>query len=294
MEEMLNDLSDSSRPLGRFMLLGPTGIGKTETAKTVSGLLFGGRLIKVDCSEYSLPHEYAKLIGAPPGYIGHNEGGYLTGAISEQPRSVVLFDEFEKSHSKMRNILLQVLDEGRLSDSKGMPFDFTQSWIAMTSNLGVKDWVNFTTTPEFSRLSEEDRVNKKREIFMHAFDKEIPAELRNRIDHTLVYNEFNLDTAIEVSDKMIERTLAPFSRRSIRVAYEQPVTIMVASKSDYQKYGGREMDRTAKELLKKPLLGLLSDEKISNGDTVNISYKNKRLRFEVNGKTELALSEEKE
>ena len=195
-------LKDPRRPIGVFLLVGQTGTGKTELAKTTARHLFGemSRLLRIDCSEYALPHEYSKLIGAPPGYVGHNEGGQLTEQMKEKKAGVVLFDEIEKAHRKVHNVLLQIMDEGFLTDSKGAVVPFNRSFILLTSNVGVEQIDNIRNRMGFDwkarkNLKREDAKDAILEAMKHAFRP----EFINRLDGVIVFNSLTEADCVKIA-----------------------------------------------------------------------------------------------
>ena len=191
-------LKNPKRPVGSFIFIGQTGVGKTELAKALTEFLTGNEtdLVRIDCSEFAMSHEYAKLIGAPPGYIGHNEGGYLTEAVKNKPNGVVVFDEIEKAHEKVHNLLLQMLDEGILTDSKGEAVSFREAVIILTTNIGVSDIMAEESKPGFrvdvgaARAVEklDDLPHEKKvKITRKSLEKKFPPEFINRIDEVIVF-----------------------------------------------------------------------------------------------------------
>ncbi|MDH4364363.1 MAG: AAA family ATPase, partial [Acidimicrobiia bacterium] len=199
-------LKDPKRPSGSFIFLGPTGVGKTELAKTLSEFLFGddSALITLDMSEYMEKHTVSRLVGSPPGYVGYEEGGQLTEAVRRKPFSVVLFDEIEKAHPDVFNALLQILEEGRLTDSQGRTVDFRNTVLIMTSNLGTQDLRKATLG--FARGDEAVSYERMKEKVNDALKVHFRPEFLNRIDETIVFHELSREEVTEIVDLMIKRT----------------------------------------------------------------------------------------
>ena len=191
-------LKDPKRPSGSFIFLGPSGVGKTETAKALAEFLFGDEdsLIQIDMSEYMEKHTVSRLIGSPPGYVGYDEGGQLTEAVRRKPFSVVLLDEVEKAHPDVFNTLLQILEDGRLTDAQGRTVDFKNTVIIMTSNLGTKD---LSKNIGFSNLTDLDSYEKMKSKVNEELKRYFKPEFLNRIDETIVFHELTLDEVKELS-----------------------------------------------------------------------------------------------
>ena len=197
-------LKDPKRPSGAFIFLGPSGVGKTETAKALAEFLFGDEdsLIQIDMSEYMEKHTVSRLIGSPPGYVGYDEGGQLTEAVRRKPFSVVLLDEVEKAHPDVFNTLLQILEDGRLTDAQGRTVDFKNTVIIMTSNLGTKD---LSKNIGFSNLSDTGSYEKMKSKVNEELKRYFKPEFLNRIDETIVFHELTLDEVKEIVDLMLDR-----------------------------------------------------------------------------------------
>ena len=197
-------LKDPKRPSGSFIFLGPSGVGKTETAKALAEFLFGDEdsLIQIDMSEYMEKHTVSRLIGSPPGYVGYDEGGQLTEAVRRKPFSVVLLDEVEKAHPDVFNTLLQILEDGRLTDAQGRTVDFKNTVIIMTSNLGTKD---LSKNIGFSNLTDLDSYEKMKSKVNEELKRYFKPEFLNRIDETIVFHELTLDEVKEIVDLMLDR-----------------------------------------------------------------------------------------
>ncbi|MEZ6197658.1 MAG: AAA family ATPase [Planctomycetota bacterium] len=277
-------LRDPQRPIGAFLFVGQVGVGKTELAKSLAHELYGTqtRLIRVDCSEYALPHEYAKLIGSPPGYIGHNEGGYLTEAAKELGEFIVLFDEIEKAHSKMHNILLQLLDEGMVTDSKGFKVSFRNALVLMTSNLGVREVNRARAAIGFDHaLKREMRYEEMRGEIFESLKKSFRPEFINRLDDVIVFNTLTLDDSVRIVDKMMTGLGEIARRAGVGLSATDEAKRLLAEKGFKKEYGARELRRTIKRLVEDPLTDMMLSEEIVEGNMVTIESDGEDIRFQV-------------
>ncbi|MDP1688550.1 MAG: AAA family ATPase [bacterium] len=274
-------LSDENKPLGSFMFLGPTGVGKTELAKGLSDFMFNDdkALVRVDMSEYMERHTVSKLIGSPPGYIGHEEGGFLTEIVRHRPYSLILFDEIEKAHPEVFNILLQVLDNGRLTDSKGKTANFKNTIIIMTSNVGSEitramSNIGFATSEETKLLSEEEEYKEK---IMAALKDNFRPEFLNRIDEIVIFNPLtptDLQKIVEIQLELVRRRLA---HKNIKITIGSEAKKYLAEEGFDPEYGARPVRR----LIQKTILDKLADKiikgEVKNGDKVKINFKENSL-----------------
>ncbi|MBV8631150.1 MAG: ATP-dependent chaperone ClpB [Silvibacterium sp.] len=271
-------LSDPKKPIGSFIFLGPTGVGKTETARALAEFLFDDEqaMVRIDMSEYMEKHAVARLIGAPPGYIGYDEGGQLTEAVRRRPYSVVLFDEIEKAHPDVFNVLLQVLDDGRLTDSKGRTVDFKNTVLIMTSNLGSQHL-------NADSLTTEAAFDRAREQVMDVLRQSFRPEFLNRVDDIVIFRplgEEQLSHIIDLRLKDLERLLA-----------DRDITIELTSEAKHQlmltgydrAYGARPLKRAIQRLIQDPLAIKILDGEVLRGDHVKIDADplNNQLKFEV-------------
>jgi ATP-dependent Clp protease ATP-binding subunit ClpB len=269
-------LSDPKRPIGSFIFLGPTGVGKTETARALAEFLFDDEsaMVRIDMSEYMEKHAVARLIGAPPGYVGYDEGGQLTEAVRRRPYAVILFDEIEKAHSDVFNVLLQVLDDGRLTDSKGRTVDFKNTVLIMTSNLGSSQLAT-------AWAESEEGFEEATERVMGVLREHFRPEFLNRIDDVVVFHpltEEQLEHIIELRLADLERLLA-----------DRHITLELTSaarkaifKSGYDRaYGARPLKRAIQRLVQDPLAVKILDGTVRHGDHVVVDAGKKGLTFEV-------------
>ncbi|MEW6742683.1 MAG: AAA family ATPase [Planctomycetota bacterium] len=281
-------LKDPRKPIGVFLLVGTTGIGKTELAKVVARHLFGdlSKLVRVDCSEYALPHEYAKLIGAPPGYIGHNEGGYLTEAVKERKACVVLFDEVEKAHFKLHNLLLQVMDEGFLTDSKGAIVPFNRSLIFLTSNVGVDEINAIRNRMGFDcKQREHPSGDDARDAFHEAAKNTFRPEFLNRLDDIIVFNTLTLRDCVQIAALQLKEVAGYLLNSGIQLSWSPRVEQYVAEAGFSREYGARELRRIIKSEIEDPLSERIIDARFKPGDHVDITLRRNRLVFELPRKT---------
>jgi ATP-dependent Clp protease ATP-binding subunit ClpB len=274
-------LSDPRRPIGSFIFLGPTGVGKTETARALAEFLFDDEqaMVRIDMSEYMEKHAVARLIGAPPGYIGFDEGGQLTEAVRRRPYSVVLFDEIEKAHPDVFNVLLQVLDDGRLTDSKGRTVDFKNTVIIMTSNLGSQ-------ALNADSLTTEAAFDRAREQVMDVLKQSFRPEFLNRVDDIVIFRPLGEDQLSHIVDLRLidlERLLAD---RHITIELTNDARHQLMLTGYDRAYGARPLKRAIQRLIQDPLAIKILDGEVLHGDQVKIDADplNNQLSFEVVGR----------
>ena len=247
-------LKDPNRPIGSFLFLGPTGVGKTELSKALAEAHFGdeNQIIRIDMSEYMEKHSVSRIIGSPPGYIGHDEGGQLTEKVRKQPYSVVLFDEIEKAHPDVFNILLQILDEGRLTDSKGRSVDFKNTIIIMTSNVGAtkikqQKSLGFTTTSNEEK--EADEYEKMKECIMSELKKQFRPEFLNRIDDIIVFHALNEEHISQIVILMAEQVVKRLKEMDINLEMGDEAISLIAKSGIDLEYGARPLKRAIQKEL---------------------------------------------
>ena len=257
-------LQDPSQPIGSFLFLGPTGVGKTELTKALARFLFDDEaaMVRLDMSEYMEKHAVARMIGAPPGYVGYEEGGALTEAVRRRPYQIVLFDEVEKAHPDVFNILLQVLDDGRLTDGQGRTIDFRNTVIILTSNLGAEI---LAAQPEGE---DSDAVRGQvMEVVRSAFRP----EFLNRLDEVLLFHRLTRDQMTGIVDIQLARLLAMLAERKIALDLDDQARTWLADKGYDPVYGARPLKRVIQRELQNPLASLILEGKIGDGDTVTVS-----------------------
>ena len=274
-------LSDPDRPTGTFLFLGPTGVGKTELARALAEFLFDSpkAMVRIDMSEYMEKHAVSRMIGAPPGYVGHEEGGQFTEHVRRSPYSVVLLDEIEKAHPDVYNVLLQVLDDGRLTDGKGRTVDFSNAIVVMTSNVGSKDILGSESigfSLNAARSGDHDGV---RRILLEQLRRTFRPEFLNRIDDIIVFNNLRREHLREIADLQLRRVEALLADRKIRMVVSGDAKDLVVSQGYDPQFGARPMKRAIQQLIQDPLAMALLEGRFKDGDTVRVERDGGRLRF---------------
>src|SRR5574344_1808015 len=271
-------LKDPKRPIGTFLFLGPTGVGKTELAKALAEFMFNDEdaLIRIDMSEYMEKHNVAKLIGAPPGYVGYEEGGQLTEAVRRKPYSVILFDEIEKAHPDVFNIMLQIFDDGRLTDSKGRTVDFKNTLIIMTSNIGSDIILENTLNAMLSPEEYNDTKDKVMEVLRSRFKP----EFLNRIDETIFFKALNLQQLSKIVDIQMDylRKLLKDQELEFVITYEAKE--FLATQGFNPVYGARPLKRVICQMVENPLSKMILAQKFLKGDKIKIDLKDDKLTFD--------------
>jgi ATP-dependent Clp protease ATP-binding subunit ClpB len=265
-------LQDPNRPIGSFMFLGPTGVGKTELTKALAEYLFDDEqaLLRIDMSEYMEKHSVSRLIGAPPGYVGYDEGGALTEAVRRRPYQVILFDEIEKAHPDVFNILLQVLDDGRLTDGQGHTVDFRNTLIVMTSNLGSQFLVD---------QPEGEDTEAVREQVMAVVRASFRPEFLNRVDEIILFHRLKKSEMGRIVDIQMQRLAKLLEDRKISVVLEPSARDWLADKGWDPAYGARPLKRVIQKYVQDPLAEMILSGHLKDGDKVVISAGNKGLTF---------------
>ena len=274
-------LSDPNRPLGSFIFLGPTGVGKTELAKALAEFLFDTEkaLIRIDMSEYMEKFSVSRLIGAPPGYVGYEQGGQLTEAVRRHPYSVVLLDEIEKAHPDVFNILLQVLDDGRLTDSKGRTVDFRNTIIIMTSNIGSRYITEINAIPGTREYSTqyERVVERVQEEMRHVFRP----EFLNRIDEIIVFNPLGMEQLKKIVDILLGYTMRKLKEREIVLKVNDEVKVFLANKGFDPIYGARPLRRTIQKYLENPLAEFILRNNVEKGAVIEAYMEKGEVKFKL-------------
>ena len=274
-------LKDPKRPSGSFIFLGPSGVGKTETAKALAEFLFGDEsaLVQLDMSEYMEKHTVSRLVGSPPGYVGYEEGGQLTEAVRRKPFSVVLFDEIEKAHPDVFNALLQVLEDGRLTDAQGRTVDFKNTVIIMTSNLGTADLRK--TSVGFAKTDEAVTHEKMRTKVNDALKQHFRPEFLNRIDDVIVFHELSRDEVTEIIDLMLERVRGQLEAQGLSIELTRPAKYLVVEKGYDPTMGARPLRRALQRMVEDPLSERILSKEFRAGDTIIVDAENGEVTFRV-------------
>lgn len=264
-------LNESNRPIGSFLFLGPTGVGKTQSAKSLANFLFDSakNLIRIDMSEYMEKHSVSRLVGAAPGYVGYEEGGQLTEAIRRKPYSVVLFDEIEKAHPDVFNILLQVLDDGRLTDNKGVVVDFSNTIIILTSNIGSDRILESS--------SKEQTEQDVRELLKQYFKP----EFLNRLDDIVIFNPLGMDAVVGIVDIMFARIAKMLAERGIEISITQEAKEFIAKAGFDPVYGARPLKRALYEEIEDRLADMILENKITEGSKVEFDSKSGEITVKI-------------
>ena len=276
-------LKDPKRPIGSFIFLGPTGVGKTELAKALAEAMFGDEnlLIRVDMSEYMEKHNVSKLIGSAPGYVGYDEGGQLTEKVRRKPYSVVLFDEIEKAHPEVFNILLQILEDGRLTDSHGRTVSFKNTVIIMTSNIGAQEIGKMHAPLGFgtgsSRAEAEYESMKERQ--MDALKEAMKPELINRIDEIVFFHRLTKGDLEKIADIMFAALKKRLDERNVSVTVTEEAKDLIVGEGYNEEYGARPLRRTIQRLVEDRLSEMLLAGDITDGDSVSVTVKDGALDF---------------
>ena len=279
-------LKDPNRPIGSFLFLGPTGVGKTELSKALAEAEFGdeNQIVRIDMSEYMEKHSVSRLIGSPPGYVGYDEGGQLTEKVRRHPYSVVLFDEIEKAHPDVFNILLQILDDGRLTDSKGRTVDFKNTILIMTSNVGAST-IKKQKTLGFGTPNEEDQekneYEKMKENILRELKKQFRPEFLNRIDDIIVFHSLNKDDISQIVKLMCKTLVNRLEEMTIKLEMDEEAIALIAKSGFDLEYGARPLKRSIQKELENELSDLILQGTIKSGDIVEATVKEGKMAFEV-------------
>ena len=260
-------LSDENSPIGSFLFLGPTGVGKTQTAKTLANFLFDSEdaLIRIDMSEYMEKHAVSRLVGAAPGYVGYEEGGQLTEAVRRKPYSVVLFDEVEKAHPDVFNMLLQVLDDGRLTDNKGVTVDFSNTIIILTSNIASDKIINNT---------KDDNLE---ELVMSELKQAFKPEFLNRLDDVVIFNALGAEQIVDIVDIFFSDIAKKVKDRDIELVLSSEAKAYVAEAGFDPVYGARPLKRALYEIVEDRLADLILEGKIVEGSKVSFEIEDSEI-----------------
>jgi ATP-dependent Clp protease ATP-binding subunit ClpA len=263
-------LSDPNRPIGSFIFLGPTGVGKTELVRALAGYLFDDEkaMIRVDMSEYGERHSVARMIGAPPGYVGFEEGGQLTEQVRRRPYSVLLFDEVEKAHPEIFNALLQVLDDGRMTDGQGRTVSFKNTVIVMTSNIGTS--MVERNTIGFSALGKDREGDDRRKKLLDALRHAFRPEFLNRIDDVIVFNTLSRENLSQIVDIQLAAVNKMLKDRKLKMVVTAAAKDLIINEGYDPQFGARPMRRAIQRLVQDPLAQRLIRSEFLEGETIEV------------------------
>ena len=285
-------LKDPKRPIGSFLFLGPTGVGKTELCKALAEAMFGDEnaMIRIDMSEYMEKHTVSKLIGSPPGYVGYEEGGQLTEKVRRKPYSVILFDEIEKAHEDVFNIMLQIMDDGRLTDSQGRKVDFKNTIIVMTSNVGARNLTERHTKLGFTAEGDQETEDYEhiREAVMGDLKRTFKPEFLNRIDETVVFHQLTRENIREISAKMLENVGSRMAAMDITLKADDAALDVLADKGFDPVYGARPLRRAIQNLVEDAAAEQMLDGTIRAGQTVLVTAEDGKIVLKAEGEPEFA------
>jgi len=284
-------LKDPKRPIGTFALLGPTGVGKTLLAKSLAENMFGDArsLIQLDMSEYMEKFTVSRLVGSPPGYVGYEEGGQLTEQVRRRPYSVVLFDEVEKAHPDVMNMLLQILEEGKLTDSVGRVVDFRNTIILLTSNVG-SETIRKQTTIGFTAASEGMGYEKMREKILDDAKKVFRPEFLNRLDDVIVFRSLNKPDLIQILELEVKKVMERLKGRKILLQLDDKAKDFLVEKGYDPIYGARPMRRSVERYLEDPLAEEILKGHLHDNDPIQVTVEGDKLVFQQTAAAEGALS----
>ena len=278
-------LRDPRRPIGSFLFMGPTGVGKTELARCLARFMFGREdaMIRIDMSEFMERHEVSKLVGAPPGYVGHESGGKLTELVRRKPYSVVLFDEIEKAHPDIFNILLQILDDGKLTDGQGRKVDFRNTVIIMTSNVGAKEAqygnsLGFGTSAESQSQRDWERTKN---IILEEANKLFRPEFLNRIDEMAVFKPLSRENLLKIIDTMLDDLSLRLDTKGVKISVSDEVKAKILEKGYKPKYGARPLRRAIQSLLEDKLSDFMLSGKIKDNSKISVNLEGEELKCEL-------------
>lgn len=265
-----------NRTIGNFILLGVTGVGKTLLAKKLSEYMFGGQdsMIRVDMSEYMEPHSVSKMIGSPPGYVGHEDAGQLTEKVRRKPNSLILFDEIEKAHPLVFNVLLQMLDDGHLTDGQGRKVDFRNCLIIMTSNTGTRELAEFGPGIGFGKRTIADTAQYEKDALMKAMHKKFAPEFLNRIDEVIIFNklrETEVEQILDLEISILKKNLKEIGEYDLKVSKAAKKILIDQGYSE--RYGARQLNRTIESLIENKISEMILKREITEGSTINVRAK---------------------
>ena len=274
-------LQDKSRPIGAFLFAGPTGVGKTALASALAAHLFDDKesLIRIDMSEFMEKHAVSKLIGAPPGYVGFEDGGMLCERVRRRPYCVVLFDEIEKAHPDVFNMLLQILDEGRLTDSRGRVVSFKNTVIVMTSNVGASQISGNMRLGFGGGADAESEYDKMRDKLTEELKKSFKPEFLNRVDDIIVFHKLDKDATRRIAEIFTAGLTSRLAEKDIKIVFTEQALDLLAGQGFDKEYGARPLKRVIQRLVEDKLSEALLEGKIKSGERIKIDASNGKIQF---------------
>src|SRR6516162_643452 len=278
------DLKDPRRPIGSFIFMGPTGVGKTFLARSLAEFMFGDpdALIQIDMSEYMEKFTASRLIGSPPGYVGYEEGGQLSEAVRRRPYSVVLFDEIEKAHPDVMHLLLQILEEGKITDSLGRKIDFRNTIIIMTSNVGA-ELIKRQTALGFGAIASHESYEAMRDKILDESKRVFKPEFLNRLDDIIVFHQLGRNDLLKIVDLEVAKVIERIRAKDIKIHLDPSAVEFLIDKGYDPTYGARPMRRAVEKYLEDPLAEELLRGNIKQGDTLDVQAAGQQLAFKVAG-----------
>lgn len=268
-------LNDPNRPIGTFMFLGPTGVGKTYLTKELAKYLFGSEdaLIRLDMSEYMEKFTVSRLVGAPPGYVGYEEGGQLTEKVRRRPYSIILLDEIEKAHADVYNLLLQIMDDGRLTDSYGRTVDFKNTIIIMTSNCGTRQLKDFGTGIGFKNLTSEDSQRLSRAVIQKALRRQFAPEFLNRLDDIIMFDQLTMESILKIVKLEVGNVVKRLSQQNYNLVITDAALDFLAKKGYDVQFGARPLKRAIQTYIEDELCDLILNDTVKQGDSIEVGHK---------------------
>jgi len=276
-------IAEEDKPIGSFVFMGPTGVGKTELALALAEFMFGDEnaIIRLDMSEYMEKHAVAKMIGSPPGYVGYEEGGQLTEMVRRRPYSIILLDEIEKAHPEVFNILLQILDRGRLTDAKGRVVNFKNSIVIMTSNVGSEHLQKMAEFG-FAKTSESKKqVESQKDKVLDALKDHFKPEFLNRLDEIVVFNGLGPKEVAKIVDLQLERVAKRLGAQKIKITVSAAAKKILAQRGFDPQFGARPLKRTIQQLILDPLAKLMVEGKVQAGAKVKVDIVDKEIVIKI-------------
>jgi ATP-dependent Clp protease ATP-binding subunit ClpA len=279
-------IADPNRPIGSFLFLGPTGVGKTELSRALAEFMFDDEnaLVRIDMSEYMEKHSVSKIIGSPPGYVGHEEGGTITELVRHRPYSVILLDEIEKAHPEVFNILLQVLDSGHLTDAKGRKVNFKNTVIIMTSNIGAEHIDRMSKLGFASRTDDQTQYTQAKDKVVESLKHYFRPEFLNRLDEIIVFDILSPVVIKDIVRMQVEIVRARLAEKDVELILSDDIYEFLAKKGYDPKYGARPLKRLIQTKILTPVASMMISEGMLKGGKVSVTLKGEEFKFDVKKK----------